>query len=123
MGGAALKYISHLGNLNTYRKLKEALAQRFGAKDPPTLLRRQLGSLRQLESETLEEYSERVEVMVRDAYPSATPEVENPLAVETFFRGCRERKATEIAMLREPANIREAREAVKWALSSHQAIF
>ena len=73
----ALKFYSTrpLSVQNDFVLLSEKLNQRFGNKDLPYTIRRQLQEVRQNIDETVEEFAERVQEMATDGYGPNTPEM------------------------------------------------
>ncbi|CAG2185743.1 unnamed protein product [Mytilus edulis] len=82
----ALKFYSTrpLSVQNDFVLLSEKLNQRFGNKDLPYTIRRQLQEVRQNIDETVEEFAERVQEMATDGYGPNTPEN----VVETISVDC-----------------------------------
>ena len=61
--------------------MKRKLAKRFGVKDAPITVRRQLQFLKQEDNETLEEFSQRFHFLVMDGYPGALESTIEQIAV------------------------------------------
>lgn len=119
----ALDYIQKRGTYGGYEDLKEALAQRFMNKDTASLARKQLHSVRQREDETLEEFSQRVHFLAMDGHPNAGESTQQQIAVEAFLIGCKDKRAAEVVMEREPRTIYEAQVMVKTNINNHRALF
>jgi hypothetical protein len=51
--------------------------------------------MRQQESESLEEFSQRIYLMALDGFDKGNPEVVDQIATEAFLRGCRDKEAAE----------------------------
>ncbi|CAC5378212.1 unnamed protein product [Mytilus coruscus] len=80
--------------------------QRFGNKDLPYTIRRQLQEVRQNIDETIEEFAERVQEMATDGYGPNTPEnVVETISVDAFLKGCSDKKATLFAMEKNPITL------------------
>ena len=80
-----------------YGLLSKALGKRFGTKDPPSTYRKNLQGIAQFDGESLEEFSERVYSHTADGYPAANEAMIQELAVDYFFKGCKNKNATVLA--------------------------
>ncbi len=80
-----------------YKRLVKCLSNRFGDNDSLSIKRRQLLVSRQGEDESVEDWADRVSRLVHDAYKHAGEKALQDMAVESFFRGCRERHAVVAA--------------------------
>ena len=98
LGGKALEYVRELHLQRDFKQMVKKLTRRFGVKDAPDTVRRELPLLKQEETETLEEFSQRVHFKVMDGFPGAKERTIEQLAVEHFLKGCTDRKAASIAM-------------------------
>ena len=92
-------------------------------KDTASLARKQLHSTRQREDESLEEFSQRVHFLAMDGWPEAGEITQQQIAVENFLIGCRDKRAAEVIMEREPQTIYEAQVMVKSNINNHRALF
>lgn len=119
----ALDYIQKRGAHGEYLELRGALEQRFMNKDTASLARKQLHNARQREDETLEEFSQRVHFLAMDGWPEAGDITQQQIAVEAFLIGCRDKRAAEVVMEREPRTIYEAQVMVKTNINNHKALF
>ena len=66
----------------------------------PPSFRREVQSVKQTDGETLEEFGQRIIFLVLEGHPQARKETIEEIAVETFFRKCKDRAAFEISMLK-----------------------
>jgi hypothetical protein len=67
--------------------------ERFGRKDLPHIIRRQLQDLKQEQDELLEEYAERAQEMSTDGYPDTPEEFVEIIAIDAFLKGYTDKKA------------------------------
>jgi len=105
-----------------YFEIRSKMRQRFGAKDDPMTVRRQLQDLRQGEKETLEEYAERAYELAVGGYPGALDATLETIATEAFLKGCSEKRAALSAMDRQPTTLDQARQLVKNAISNQRVL-
>lgn len=91
LSGNAIKFVERLrkDKRRDYKKLLKVLRKRYGASDPPSSVRNQLYDSAQGEEEDLDEWADRVLALTLDGYPGASEDMMESLAVEQFFRGCR----------------------------------
>ena len=95
--------------MNTYYEtLKKGLTEKFGNKDQPSSFRRELQSVKQSDGETFEEFGQRIIFLVIEGHPQAKKETIEEITVETFFKGCKDRAAVEISMLKDLETIADA---------------
>ncbi|CAC5377523.1 unnamed protein product [Mytilus coruscus] len=97
-----------------YDKLCNMLNERFGRRDLPHIIRRQMQDLKQDQDETFEEYTERTQEIVTDEYPD-TPEefVEIEIvAIDAFLKGCIDKKAALTATDKNPTTLDESMQYV-----------
>ena len=92
LGGKALEYVRELHLERDFKQMEKKLTRRFDVKDAPGTVCRELVLLKQEESETLEEFSQRVHFKVMDGFPGAKERTIEQLAVEHFLKGCTDRK-------------------------------
>jgi len=76
-----------------YCHLLKALDKRYGSVEPPSTIRTQLFAAGQGEKESLDEWADRIYGLTLDGYPGAPEDMVESLAVEQFFRGCRDSRA------------------------------
>ena len=92
--------------------------------DPPSSVRWELLSVEQRENETLERYLARLQKMILRAYPDTqTRQLSNPMFVDTFLKGCRDKAAALTACDKNPETIEEAYKYVKLSGQRRKAIF
>ena len=120
----ALKFFSTRPDIekNNFDALCEKLNERFGKKDLPHIIRRQLQDVRQDTEETLEEFEERVRDMAVDGYPNMSDICIQTVAVDAFLKGCNNKQAYLTAMDKNPANLDEARQYLKSAITNQRLI-
>ena len=123
LGGKALEYVRDLHVERDFRQMVKKLTRRFGVKDAPGTVRRELPLLKQEETETLEEFSQRVHFKVMDEFPGAKERTIEQLAVEHFLKGCLDRKAASIAMDKNPSKIHRAVKYTKDAINNRNVIY
>ena len=92
-------------------------------KDAPITERRTLQFLKQGDSETLEEFSQRIQFNVMDRFPGAKEETIEQLSVEHFLKGCIDKRAASLAMDKNPKYLHRAVKAVKDAVNTRKAIY
>ena len=68
--------------------LCEKMKSRFGRRDFPHTLRRQLQDLKQQKEGTLEEFAARTQEMATDSYPDNPDEFVEIVATDAFLKGC-----------------------------------
>jgi hypothetical protein len=119
----ALDYAQRIGQDKDFQELKEGLGRRFSKKDTPSVARKQLISARQREDETLEEFSQRVHFLTLEGHPDANQATLQQIAVESFLVGCKDKRAAETVMEKDPKNIFDAQDQMKAAINNHRAIF
>ena len=105
-----------------YETLKKGLTERFGTKDPSSSFGKELQSVKQSDGEMLEEFGQRIIFLVIEGHPQAKKETIEDFAVETFFKGCKDREAVEISMLKDPETIAETVKMVRKAISNRKII-
>ena len=123
LGGKALEYVRELHLERDFKRMVKKLTRRFGVKDAPGTVRREIALLKQEESETLEEFSQRVHFKVMDEFPGAKERTIEQLAVEHFLKGCTDRKAASIAMDKNPSKIHRAVKYTKDAINNRNVIY
>ena len=96
---------------------------RFGVKDAPITVRRQLQILKQEENETLEEFSQRVHFLVMNGYPGALESTIEQIAVEHFLKGCIDPRAASVAMDKNPTHIHNAVKYTKDAINNRKVLY
>lgn len=96
-----------------YDVLVQKLNQRFGNKDLPHTIRRQLQEAKKLFDESLEDFSERVQEMATDGCLNTPEHVVDTISVDAFLKGCSDKKAALFAMEKNPTTIDQALQCVK----------
>jgi hypothetical protein len=96
---------------------------RFGCKDLPNVIRRQLQELRQFPEESLEEYAERAQDLAADGFPGTSDEFIQIVASDAFLKGCQDKRAALTAMDKDPENLDRAVQLVKFAMTNQRVIF
>ncbi|CAG2209805.1 unnamed protein product [Mytilus edulis] len=120
----ALKFYSvkAKGVQEDYDKLCNKLNERFGRRDLPHIIRRQLQDLKQDQDETLEEYTERTQEMATDGYPDTPEAFVEIVAIDAFLKGCLDKKAALTAMDKNPTTLDESMQYVKSAITNQRII-
>lgn len=85
-------------------------------------MRRQLSLIKQDEDESLEDFGDRLLLLVNQGFPEVEEETAQLLAVDAFFRGCKEKSAVVMALEREPQTMHKAVQAVKKSLHNQKYI-
>ena len=106
-----------------YKTLRDLLEKRYGHLDPPHTLRYQLQAIRQGTEEELDEFAERVQQLAYEAHPKAADRTINDASVDSFLRGCKDKRAALKAMDRDPTTLAKAITLVKAAIHSRRALF
>lgn len=115
----SIKNKSGKGN---YEQVCNKMNERFGRKDLPHIIRRQLQDLKQEQDELLEEYAERAQEMSTDGYPDTPEEFVEIIAIDAFLKGCTDKKAALTAMDKNPATLDQALQFVKSAIANQRVI-
>ena len=105
LGDVALEYAHRLEIFTDYDRLLKELGRRFGRKETAAESRKDLFGILQTEDESIEDWSQRVHFLAINAFPGAESSTIHQMATETFLRGCKERKAAELAMQKDPVTI------------------
>jgi len=105
-----------------YNLLCKKMDERFGKKELPNIIRRQLQDLKQESEEPIEEYAERAQELARDGYPDTPDKVIQTLATDSFLKGCYDKRAALTAMDKNPENLDEAVQFVKSAIANQRVI-
>ena len=120
----ALKYFSTRPDVEkqNFETLCQKMNERFGKKDLPHIVRRQLQDVRHDTGETLEEFEERVRDMAVDGYPNMSDVCIQTVAVDAFLKGCNNKQAALTAMDKNPTTLDEARQHLKSAITNQKLI-
>lgn len=105
-----------------YNLLCNKLMERFGRKDLPHIMRRQLHDLKQEAEESIEEFAERTQEMATDGFPDTAEAFIEIMAIDTFLRGCLDKKAALTAIDKNPNTIDKALQYVKSAMTNQRVI-
>jgi hypothetical protein len=91
----ALKYFTTRPKLvqDNYKLACKKMEERFGCKDLPNVIRRQLQELCQFPEESLEEYAERAHYLAADGFPGTSDKFIQIVASDAFVKGCQDKQA------------------------------
>ena len=106
-----------------FNLLKQRLNDRYSHHDPPHTLRQQLHTIRQTVDEDLESYAERIQQMAYEAYPEALSRTIEDACIDSFLRGCKEKRAALNAMDKNPVTLQSAISQVKGAIHNRKALY
>ena len=114
----ALKYFSVQSRTiqESYILMRDKFRQRFGHKDEPVTIRRQIQHLKQNEDELLEEFAERTHSLATDGYPATASDTVETIATDAFLKGCSDKRAALTAMDKQPVNLDGALQMMKTIL-------
>ena len=87
---------------NDYRKLMKCLKNRYGVKEDPSVVRRNLNDIKQEVNESLEDFADRVQHAVAVGYKGAGERA----TAELFLKGAKEKGAAVAASERSKINQR-----------------
>ncbi len=107
---------------NNYTALREKMRQRFGSKEIPVTVRRDLQELKQKDDEDLEEFAERAHHLAKDGYPGAPDDILDMTATDAFLKGCTAKRAALSAMDRQPTSLDQAKQLVKNSISNQRVL-
>ena len=108
---------------NDFGRLCNQLAMRFQTEESPAVLQKHLQIIRQEIEEPLEEFASGTQQLDHDAFPQFGPAVVQPMAVDAFLRGCRDKLPAFSVMSQGPATVQDAMVQVRRAQSSQTAVF
>ena len=80
-----------LAESNDYRKLTKCLKNRYGVKEDPSVVRRNLNDIKQEVNEALEDFADRVQHAVAVGYKGAGDRAIEKWAAELFLKGAKEK--------------------------------
>ena len=103
-----------------YDQLCKKINDRFGRKDMPHILRRQLQDIKQEQEESLEEFAERTQEMAIDGHPDTPEAFVEIVTIDAFLKGCTDKKAALAAMEKNPNTSDEAMQCVKNAVTNRE---
>lgn len=120
----ALKFVSTRQETvqKDYDVLVQKLSQRFGNKDLPHTIRRQLQEVRQFVDESIEEFAERIQELATDGYLNTPENVVDTIAVDAFLKGCTDKKAALFAMEKDPNTMDQALQYVKSSIHNQKIL-
>ena len=106
----ALKYFTTRPKFvqDNYKLTCKKMEERFGCKDLPNVIRRQLQELRQFPEESLDEYAERSQDLAADGFPGTSDEFIQIVASDVFLKGCQDKRAALTAMDKHPEILRQS---------------
>ena len=121
----ALVFFSRLeaADQNSFDRLCNQLAMRFQKEETPAVLLKRLQEVKQEIEEPVEEFASRAQQLAQDAFPQFGHAVVQPMAVDAFLRGCRDKLPAFSVMNQGPATIQEALRLLRKAQSNQMAIF
>ena len=92
----------------SYALLRQQLVKSFGVVVDPISQRTKLSTISQRVDETLEQFGQRVREVATKAYRSVPSDVFDMLSREAFFKGCTNKTAARLAMLKDPVTLNDA---------------
>ena len=105
-----------------FELLCQKLKDRFDKKDQPHIIRRQLHDIKQMSDETVEEFAERIEELSVEAYPKAPEYFRNTITIDSFLRGCTEKRPALVTLDKDQKILNEAVQHMKSAISNQKLI-
>ena len=120
----ALKYFSSrpAEDQDSFKKLSAKLDERFGKKDLPHIIRRQLQDIKQDPDDSIEEFADKVQEMTTDGYPDTPDNCRQTVAIDAFLRGCQNKQAALTAMDKNPLTLDDAIQHMKSAITNQRLI-
>ena len=85
-----------------YDEVVRRCSERFGKKEDEITTRRQLAAIKQYVDESVDQFAERIERLVRQAFPTATEDIANAMAVDAFIKGCSNKRAALMVADQDP---------------------
>ena len=98
--------------LRSYKRLVKELNRRYGQKDKPNIVRKQLQHVSQGD-DRLEDFADRVYRLTLEGFPKTEERTVQAIAVETFLKGCIDKNAAWAAAEKNPKTVYQAVEYVK----------
>ena len=122
--GKAVHYIRTLPptTRSSYKRVKMALNERFGADEQPHLARKGLFELRQEPHEKTEDFADRVQEQVGVAFGPHHKSISDDVGVDVFVKGLRERAIAAQTAKDKPRSTRAALQAAKENLAIMQFV-
>lgn len=99
------------------------MKRRFSKKEKASSARRQFQFVRQGDTESLEEFTERVQFLTIDGFHHNTSDIMDQIGIEAFLRGCREKEAARYIIEGNPKSINEALKWIKASMANSRAIY
>lgn len=107
---------------SNFSTLAHHMEKRFGDRDPPHMIRRQLQELKQDSDESLEEYAERAQEMAARGFTAFPEDLIQVMATDGFLRGLLDKRAALAAMDKNPDSLEIAVSFVKSAMTNQQLV-
>ena len=89
------------------------MEERFGCKDLPQVIRRQLQELL---------YAEHAQYLAVDGFPGTSDDFMQIVATDAFLKGCHDKRAALTSMDKDPENLDRAVQFVKSAMTNQRVI-
>ena len=102
----------------SYDGLKKTLDDDYGVQELPSTARQQLGSIRQEENESIEEFADRVLVKAMEAFHEVKSRVLPEMATDSSLRSCRDKYAAYAASEKKPENLHQAIQEVRDSITN-----
>ncbi|KAK3086893.1 hypothetical protein FSP39_025070 [Pinctada imbricata] len=120
----ALKYFSSrlASDQTNFKQISAELDERFGKKDLPHIIRRQLQDIKQGPDETIEEFADKIQEMTTDGYPDTPDDCRQTVSIDAFLLGCLNKQAALTAMDKNPPSLDTAVQNMKSALTNQRFI-
>lgn len=74
------------------------MSQRFGNKDLPHTIRKQVQEIKQNPEESIDEFAERVQELATDGYNEASENIAEMMTVDAFLKGLSDKQVALSAM-------------------------
>ena len=103
----------------SYDQTKKSLIRMYGRETNTSVVQAELASIVQKEGEEFEAFGQRIFKLLHQAYPLADDSMLEQLGIGFFSKGCSDRYAVEVAMIREPKTLRDIVQYAKVAQSNH----
>ena len=108
--------------LSTYRALVNTLKERYGQPTPAATCRKQLPSVKQAEGESIDDFADKVESLVLDAYPNSPLDQTEEYAVEYFLQGVRDKTPALLVLTNTPDTLEQAKKRLKGCIEDCKAV-
>ena len=107
------------GTKTSYDQAKKYLICMYGRETNSMVVRAELNNINQKEGEEFLAFRQRIFKLLHQAYPFADNIMLEELGIGFYSKGCSDRYAVEVAMIREPQTLREIVQFAKVAQSNH----